>query len=386
MRPAATILLKDLRLRLRDRSVLIYGFVAPFLLALVFGLVFADIDDPVQLTVVVTGGQEAALTEPLVDGVLPALTDDGLVEATTRVDDRDAAVAAIEGGEADVGFVVLPDAATGPGGIEVLSSSDAPVAGAVATSIARDLVDDARVSVAAIEASQRLTAGAADPQEVVAAVLATPDVATTALVEAGTRPLDARTGIAVGMAVFFLLFAVGIASTGLLEEERDGTLARLRAAPIPAWSVLVAKALLGFVVGFVSLVLLAVGTTFAVGASWGSPAPLLVVIASGVLAAVGIVAVVASFARTPEAAANGTAIVATVAGLLGGSFFAIAEGPVLSVIAALTPHHWFLAAVEDVAGGAAGTEVALDVAVLAGMGIVTLAVAAVRFRRRLATA
>lgn len=385
MRAAATILLKDLRLRIRDRSVIIYGFVAPFLLALVFGLVFADIDDPVQLDVVVTGDLDAALADPLITAVLPALEEDGLVESSETVADRGAAVAAIEAGDADVGYVVLPDGPTGPGGIEVLGSSDAPVGAAVATSVARGLVDDARVSVVAVGAAQQRTGGAADPQAVVGAVVATPEVATVALVESGTRPLDPRTGIAVGMAVFFLLFAVGIASTGLLEEERDGTLARLRAAPIPSWSVLAAKAALGFVVGFVSLVLLAVGTTVAVGASWGSPGPLLVVIAAAVLAAVGIVSVVASFARTPEAAANGTAIVATVAGLLGGSFFAIAEGPVLSVIAALTPHHWFLEGVGDVAGGAPASEVLLDVGVLVAMGAVTLAVAAVRFRRRLAT-
>lgn len=384
MRATTIILAKDLRLRLRDRSVFIYGFIAPFLLAMVLGLVFGEVDQPLSMRVVVSGDEDAALREPLVTRVLPALEgDDGLVESTTLVDDRGTAVDAVAGGDADVGFVLLPDGPTGPGGIEVLRSSDAPVSGSVAAAIARDLVDDARTAVTAVEAALRLGAPVS-PGEVVAAVTATDDVAAVSLVESGTRPLDARTGIAAGMAVFFLLFAVSLASTGLLEEERDGTLARLRAAPIAPWAVLLAKALLGFVVGVVSLGTLAAATTVALGADWGDPLGLALVLVAGAAAAVGLVAIVASFARTPEAASSGTGIVATVAGIVGGSFFPVGDDGLLGVIAGLTPHRWFVEGVEDVAGGAPTSEVLTDVGVLLLMAVVTLVVAGVRFGRRVA--
>ena len=45
-------------------------------------------------------------------------------------------------------------------------------------------------------------------------------------------------------------------------------------------------------------------------------------------------------------------IVGTVLGLLGGVFFPIGDdGGVLASISALTPHHWFIRGLSDLAGG-----------------------------------
>lgn len=383
MRATWTILGKDLRLRLRDRTVVIYGFVAPFVLAFVLGLVFGDVDEAVTLDVAVAAPADAGLSGPLLDVVLPGLEQEGLVESTTVLDDREAVVRAVEEATADVGFVVLPDGPRGPAGIEVLESVDRGIAGSVATSIARGVVDEARTAVAAVEAA--VGAGAqVDPVTVVEAVSVTPRVAETSLVASGTRPLDATTGVAAGIAVFFVLFAVGISATGLLEEERDGTLARLRTAPIRPEAVLASKSLLGFIVGTVSLATLAVATTVAMGADWGSPGRLALVIVAASAAAVGIVMAMTSAARTPEAASNGTAIVATVAGALGGSFFPVADEGALGVVARLTPHRWFLEGIEDAAGGAPIGEVLTDAGVLLLMAAVTGVIAAVRLRSRVA--
>ena len=381
MRATWIILGKDLRLRLRDRSVLIYGFVAPFVLAFVLGLVFGDVDDPISLDVAVVAPAEASLRGPLLEEVLPGLEQDGLVTSTSVLADREEVVRAVEEGTADVGLVVLPDGPLGPTGIEVVESVDRGVAGSVATSIARGVVDEARTAVAAVEAAFA-QGRQVDPATVVEAVAETPRVATTTLVPSGTQPLDATTGVAAGIAVFFVLFAVSISATGLLEEERDGTLARLRAAPIRPEAVLASKSLLGFIVGTVSLGALAVATTVAMGADWGAPVRLVPVVVAASAAAVGLVMAVTSAARTPEAASNGTAIVATVAGALGGSFFPVAEEGALGVVARLTPHWWFLEGIEDAAGGAPTGEVLADAAVLLLMAVVTGVVAAVRLGAR----
>lgn len=378
-----TILGKDLRLRVRDRTLFIYGFVAPFLLAGVLGVVFGGLDDPLSLTVAVSAPADARLSDPLIDGVLPALEEDGLVEATIVVDGRDEAVDLVSDGDATVGFVVLPDTAAGPGGIEVLERTDAQISASVASAIARGLVDDASDAAAAVQVALASGAGVS-PDEVVAALQGTPPAATVTFEAAGAAPLDARTRVAVGIAVFFLLFAVSLASTGLLEEEQNGTLARLRVAPIEAWTVLAAKALLGFLVGVGSLGTLAVATTLALSADWGAPWLVASLIVAGSAAAVGIVAAVASFARTPEAAGNATAVVATVAGALGGSFFEVGEGPVLSAVASATPHRWFLAGIQETAGGGSTGAVLTSVAVLLLMALFTGVLAAVRLRRRLA--
>ncbi len=130
--------------------------------------------------------------------------------------------------------------------------------------------------------------------------------------------------------------------------------------------------------------MLAVGTTLVLGADWGDPVAVGVVVVAGSAAAVGVVALVASIARTPEAAANGTAMVATVAGALGGSFFPIVDDGVLAVVAALTPHWWFLEGIEGAAGGEGLGAVAGDVAVLMAMALVAGGVAVLRLRERLA--
>lgn len=378
------IFVKDLRLRLRDRTVFIYGVVAPFVLAFVLGLVFADVDQPLSLRITVAAPADASLSGPLVEDVLPALEADGLVGEVVVVDDRDEVVDDVESGEADVGMVVLPDGPAGPTGVEVVEEVDRPIAASVARGVAQGLVDEARTAVLAVGAALAADPSI-DPATVVAAVVDAPDVATVELVETGAPPLDGRTRVAAGIAVLFLLFAVGLVTTSLLEEERDGTLARLRTAPIPGWSVLAAKALLGFAVGVVSLTTLAVGTTLALGADWGDPVVLGAMILLGSAAAVGVVSLVASVGRTPEAASSGVAIVATVAGALGGSFFPV-QGPLLTAVAALTPHYWFLRGIEGGAGGGGLGDVVVEMAVLVAITVVTGVLAVTRLRRRLAVA
>lgn len=66
-------------------------------------------------------------------------------------------------------------------------------------------------------------------------------------------------------------------------------------------------------------------------------------VAGPVLAGAGIMAAVAGVATTPEQAGNVQAIIAVLLGLLGGAFFQVAQGNnVLTNLAVLTPHHWFL--------------------------------------------
>ena len=73
-------------------------------------------------------------------------------------------------------------------------------------------------------------------------------------VDTEVRQLDATTYFSAGMAVFFLFFTVQFGVIGLLEEQRDGTMARLLAAPIRRTSVITAKALLSSWLGIISLV------------------------------------------------------------------------------------------------------------------------------------
>src|SRR5690606_2788578 len=144
--------------------------------------------------------------------------------------------------------------------------------------------------------------------------------------EAADRVLDAATYFAAGMAVFFLFFMVQFGVNGLLDEERNGTLVRLQAAPIPRWSILLGKGLTSFLFGVLALSVLATASTFLMGADWGHPLGLAALIVAVTLAATSLVGVVGAVARTPEGAGNLVAVIAVGMGMLGGTFFPFGSG------------------------------------------------------------
>jgi ABC-2 type transport system permease protein len=69
--------------------------------------------------------------------------------------------------------------------------------------------------------------------------------------------LPMRDQMTAGLAAFFLLFTVQLGVIGLLEERQQGTLPRLRSAPIGIGAVLGGKAAGSLVVGLASMIVLA---------------------------------------------------------------------------------------------------------------------------------
>ena len=374
-----TITVKDLRLRTRDRSILLYGLVAPFVLAVVLGATFGGVEDRIELHLGVVGDPAGQLAGPFVDEVLPALEDDGLVQRVERFDDASAARDAVEAGELTAAVVFPATAAGAPGAIEVLGNVDAPTGVGVTQAIVDGYVDAVRTVQLTVAAG--LATGADDPGVLVDAATAAASAVTLVDEPVGIRPIDLTTYMAAGMSVFFLLFSVGIAVTGLLEEERDGTMARLATAPIPAWAPLAAKALGALLIGVVSMGMLVVATTVVIGADWGDPVGVALLVLPAVLAATGLVGVVASFTRTPESASAALGVVGTVTGAIGGAFFPLRDSGLLDVLSSLTPHHWFLQGLTRLAGGAGPGDVLGSAAVLLLMALATGVLAVARLRR-----
>jgi len=123
------------------------------------------------------------------------------------------------------------------------------------------------------------------------------------------------------MAVFFLFFTVQFGVTSLLEERNEGTLARLLAAPVSRASILGGKLLTSFLLGIISMTVLVVATTVLFGAAWGNPFGVAVLIVTAIMAATGIMALIATLARNAEQAANWQSVTAVILGLIGGTFF-----------------------------------------------------------------
>ena len=202
-------------------------------------------------------------------------------------------------------------------------------------------------------------------------------------VETSTRQLDLATFFAAAMSVFFLFFTVSFGVNGLLEERQLGTLSRLIAAPIQQSSIVMGNALVSFVLGILSMTILIVASSLMLGADWGNPVGVGLLVIAGVFSATGLMMVVAAYAKTPEQAGNLQAILAVGLGMLGGIFFPGALGTgIFSYASYISPHRWFLVGLGDLAGGDSLPVIIPSLLGLLAFGLIAWAFAVTRFRSR----
>lgn len=390
MGAALRIAVKDLRLRVRDRSAFILGLGAPLILALIFNTVFGDAltGEGLDLDYGVVDLDGSEISSAFTSTLEEAEREEILT--LEAFEDEKSATAAVDDGEIDA-FIVVPAGfgeavmANRSTELSVVGDIDAPTSTQVAAALAEQFSSGVRASQLAVATTATVTGRPVE--ELVGSLSQDPAAAANTYAfedrSARARQLDPSTFFAAGMGVFFLFFTVQFGVSGLLEEERQGTLPRLMAAPIPRVSVIVGKAILAFLLGAISMGVLVVATTALMGADWGSPLGVGILVAAGVLAAVGIMGVVSAFARSPEGAGNLGSIIAVILGMLGGSFFPVgAEGGVLAVLTYLTPHAWFMRGLADLAGGAAWSEALPAAGAVMIFALVTGGVAWVVMRRR----
>lgn len=383
MRPMLLIAGKDLRLRVRDRSAFIVGLVIPFTLAVIFSLILGNTEEgPLELSFGVVDADRSSVSAGFVD-VLSSLEAEGILDLETA-GDPEAAQALIDDGTIGAAIVVpagFGEAVESGSGarLEILGHPDRPTSSTIATSIAETFAANIEgVRLAAVTASQV----GADVGAAVTAAQTTPPPVSLAGIEAANRQLDLTTFFVAGMAVFFLFFTVQFGVTSLLEERREGTMSRLLAAPISRGAIVGAKAVVSFALGIVSTAVLIGASTVLLGAEWGNPLGVALLVIGGVTSAVGIMAVVAAFAKTPEGAGNLQSVIAVGLGMLGGVFFPTPLGDgVLAGLAMLTPHRWFMTGLADLAGGGGVAVVLPSVAALFAFGLVTGGLAGIRLRR-----
>jgi len=194
--------------------------------------------------------------------------------------------------------------------------------------------------------------------------------------------MSSTTFYAASMAIFFLFFTAQFGVLSLLTERRVGTLPRLVAAPIGPWAIVLGKAFGSFALGIVAMAVLVAASTFLLGAEWGDPVGVALLVLGAVTAAMGITALIATLARTEEQAGGWNSIVAITMAILGGAFFDLSQGPeVLAVVSIITPHAWFLAGLDILGAPSAGVaDIVVPVVALFAIAIVTGAIGLVRAR------
>lgn len=387
MATAWLILTKDLRLRLRDRSVLLFAVVIPLGLTFVFSTVIPDAED-VRFRAAVVDADGGPLAAGFRDGPVAGLVDAELVDLDTSIGDATSARRAIEDGELDVAWIV-PDGfsdrvGTGGGGrLEVLVGSGSSLTGEIARSVAQGFATEVDRVTLTVATAGAAAGGSLEPEELEALVADASAVTpspTVELAEVADAQLDTDTYLAAGMAVFFLFFTVQFGITGILEERQQGTLPRLLAAPVRPVAIHAGKALGAGLLGIVSMTVLLVAATVLLGARFGPLLPVAVLTFAAVAAALGVMLLVGSFARTAEQAGNLQSIVALVLGLTGGVFFPVGTGA-LATLSLASPHGWYLRGLGDLAAGGTLVAVLPAVGALVAFAVIAAVPGALRVRR-----
>jgi ABC-2 type transport system permease protein len=386
---AVVIAVKDLRQRIRDRSAFVTSIVAPLGLAAILGALLPS--EEVELSrYAVVNLDLGPVAQVFVDQVVGPLERDRSAFRFVVASSEEEAITMARDARIDAAFVIPEGfseaAANGrPAQIRVIGNSEAPIGTQIAEAIAKGFVSElnsARIAVATLQAVGGRPPDPGDLEQLARRAAAVPSPVEVREDPAASRDLAGSTFFAAGMAVFFLFFTAQFGVLSLLGERREGTLARLLAAPISPGAIIGGKALSTFVLGAVSMTVLVVASAFLLDARWGDPVGVALLVLAGVFAAVGLTSLVAGLARTDEQAAGYGSIMAVTLGILGGTFFPLSQGPAfINQISLFTPHAWLMRGFADLSTGSPAGDVLPSIGVLLTWAAIAGALALLQAQR-----
>jgi ABC-2 type transport system permease protein len=376
MRQLWTMTASDLRQRVRDKSVIIFGLVVPLALMFVFNLTIGSTNDIAlkPLTIAASVPADDALAATLVT----ALTQVDSFAITVDKVSADEAGARVRSAKAQLA-VVVPDGfgdAVRQGRaavVDVTEGDGSGIEGDIALSVMQGVLD--HLSASAVVVNAGLQSGVA-PDRLGAlaeqAATATPIVRLTEG-KASTEQLSTSGALVAGQAGLFLLFTVGFGVLGLVAEREQGTMARLRSMPMRPGLIVAAKGLVSYILGVVATtVLLTVGARF-FDVSFGSPTAVAALVLCAVAAATSLMFIIARVARTAEQASIAQSILALVLGVAGGAFFPLAATGLAGRLLDLNPIAAFTRGLGITAGGGGLADIGVPVAIMLGFAVIGLA-------------
>ena len=385
MRAALIIARKDLRQRIRDRSAIVIGLLAPVSIAALMSLAFNGVDT-FHFTLGIVDDDHGAVAAALQHNLrLPALrrivtlrSVHSEAQAADEVRNQQVAAALV----IPAGFSTAATSSTSAA-IRTLSSVNNSIAADVTHSIASSFV--AQINADRLSVATAIASGAPASRSAQLAASAANLRLPEQLVERplGAHPIKVVSYYAPAMAILFLFFTITFSSRSFFVDRAQGLIERMRAAPIRPAEILLGKVLSVFVFGVASLGMVWLVTAVAFGADWGEPAAAGLVCAALVIATVCLTALVIGLARSQRQAEGIASAVVFVLALLGGNFVFISTAPsIMRRLALFTPNGWALRAFTDLSttGGGLHTVVQPVLAILAFSAVVGAAAVRLAYR------
>ena len=416
MKKILTIMWKDVSILFLDRAALLLIIAGPLLLTVGLGLVTGSFnrgdDAPAisRIPLIIVDLDGGALAQSLTD----VLTSDDLSEllAPRLGDDETAAQAQVRRGDAAAAVIIpagfsaalTPDPTTGqlpPAvALRVYGDPGSPISAGVVHSIVGEFTNRVQTGVTTVQVTlSTLAAGGAVAElpaigQAMGESLLADDggaTATDSLIRlrsetaaAGDEePFNLLSYFAPAMALLFLMYAVTLGARTLLSERREGTLARMLAAPVTNAQVLSGKVAGIFFGGFLQLAILILLSVTLFQLDWGNPLGVLLLVVAAALAATGWGVLIASAAANSGQVSSIGMAVTLLFGILGGSFVPSQNmGPVFEWAGRITPNKWAMDGFLSLASGDGLAALVTPIAALLVMAAVLFTVSAALFRRR----
>jgi len=352
------IAVKDLKVRVRDKSAFVVLLILPMAMIIILGTVFnwAGTSFTASLTLVDLDGGDMA--KRLTQDVFASSQLKDLLVVTSVATEAEAR-SRVEGGKTGAAVIIPAGFSSGVTAgtkvsIIVLGNPEtATQAGVVRNIVASFTAEVQRRQLAASIAIRTLQqSGAVPPQRMqeamqsvldeVSASQQTGTVSVKTTTQEGIKVPRAIDYYAIGMALLYLIFTANTGTEAMLEEKRQHTLSRVLSTPTSRSQVLLGKLTGIFALAALQFGMIIALTRLLYGVNWGASVPAVIVMATAtVLAGAGLSTMIAALARTPEQAGEIGPAVALIYSLLGGSMWAVYNMPAwLSAVSRLTFTRW----------------------------------------------
>lgn len=368
--------------------------IAPFALALIYGVMFDKILDPdrtiPKFNVIFVNYDNGTLSKPL-ETVLNNDKVKSFINLTNSSDLNKTKNNLIKGNSSAA--IVIPkgfseDITKGiPASIEVLKAPSEETNGDIVSSIVSSYTENINVNRGLYLALNKNINDNEMKDKVLKeltsetySILSKNYVSETSFEK--SKKMSSKQYFSLTMFIMFGLFIATNGASFLLKEREDGILARIRSTSTKKGSYLAGKLLATFLTSLIQIASFMILTRLIMKVDWGNNIIFLVIMAViNALLVTGLSALFAGLFKTLKMLRVVTPFLLMIMASLSGSFYPIGNATgVMSVIPKLTFNYWLINGYSNVILGSPIPSVSLDIIVLLAISIAGLAVGCVSFK------